>query len=206
MAVKTIAELKQKFESGDKPTAQDFADLIDSFVHITGNNIPDPLPAVSGKNLNDIGAALPAVLPARDGSLLTNITPGEYNVPGNMPVPSYAAATSFVLTDDWTVGAADLAKRVFLDGRRLELTIGGVPFYTEVLSAAFAAGITTVTTLDAMPSNQLTAVKVGVIRPFANGGTVTLTVIGIPASVRRMFVDHERLIRRIRFLTAIHFS
>ena len=176
---KTPAELKQKFEAGDKPTAQDFIDLIDSLLNVVGTNFPNPLPAVSAEKLTKVGDALPAILPARDGSQLTNINPAEYNVPPNMPLPSYATATTFVLTGDWTIGSAVLAQRAFLKKRRLELTIAAVPFFTEVADAVFAAGITTVTTLNAMPSNQLTAAKVGVIRPFLNGGAVGRGTIGL---------------------------
>lgn len=179
MTIKTLAELKAKFETGDRPTAADFVDLIDSFLHAQLGNFPNPLPAVSGAALLNIGSALPDPLPARDGSALTNINPQEYNTPAGMPTPSYATATTFVLTGDWTIGSAILAQRVFLVTRRLELTIAAVPFYTDVNTASFAAGITTVTTLDAMPSNQLTAVKVGVIRPFSKGGAVGPRLLGI---------------------------
>jgi len=176
---KTPAELKQKFEAGDKPTAQDFIDLIDSLLNVVGTNFPNPLRAVSAEKLTKVGDALPAILPARDGSQLTNINPAEYNVPPNMPLPSYATATTFVLTGDWTIGSAVLAQRAFLKKRRLELTIAAVPFFTEVADAVFGAGITTVTLADAMPSNQLTAAKVAVIRPFLNGGAVGRGTIGL---------------------------
>ncbi len=170
MTVRAISELKLLFEKGDKPTAQDFVDLIDSFLHAQGGNFPNPLPAVSGKQLTNIGDALPNPLPARDGSLLTGIAPSEYNVlPGN-PTPAYASATSFVLTGDFTGS-------LFID-RRMELTIAAAAFYTSVENAVFAAGVTTVTTRHGMPSSSLTAVKMSVIRPAANGGAVDLQVLG----------------------------
>jgi hypothetical protein len=109
-------------------------------------------------------------LPARDGSQLTNINPDEYNTPPSLPAPSYATANSFVLPGDWT--------GTFLVNRRLELTIAGNPFHTGVQNVALLTGITTVTTDDAMPSNQLTAAKVGVIRPLADGGAVSPELIG----------------------------
>lgn len=179
MTTKTPGELKAKFETGKTPTYQDFVDLVDSELHKLLGNFPNPLPAVDGSALLNIGTALPDPLPARDGSLLYNINPQEYNVPAGMPVPSYATATTFVLTGDYTVGAAIVANRVFLIGRRLELTIGGVLTYTEVSDAVFAAGVTTVTLADAMGSNQLTLVKAAVIRPYANGGAVSTGTVGL---------------------------
>lgn len=179
MTIKTPAEIKAKFETGKTPTYQDFVDLIDSHLSDLLGDFPNPLPAVDGSALLNIGSALPDPLPARDGSQLTNINPQEYNLPAGMPVPSYATANTFVLTGDYTVGAATVANRVFLIGRRLELTIAGVLTYTEVLAAAFAAGITTVTLLDAMASSQLTAVKAGVIRPVNNGGAVSQGVLNV---------------------------
>src|SRR3990172_2762681 len=121
MAIKTPAELKAKFETGKTPTYQDFVDVVDSELHKLLGNFPNPLPAVDGSQLLNIGAALPDPLPALDGSQLYNINPQEYNIPGNMPVPSYATAVSFVLNGDWTVSASEAADRVFLIGRRIRL-------------------------------------------------------------------------------------
>jgi len=178
MSVKTLADLKARFETGDMPAAQDFIDFLDSFLHAGLGNFPDPLPAVSGADLEDIGDALPDPLPARDGSALTNINPKEYNVPGSMPVPSYATADTFVLSGDFTVSAADVNNRVFLIGRRLRIQIADAYEYTEVSAAVFAAGITTVTTLDAMSGSPIQEVAVGVITPFGLGGAVGATVAG----------------------------
>ena len=178
MAVKTLAELKQRFETGDIPQAQDFIDFMDSFLHAGLGNFPNPLPAVSGAALENIGDALPDPLPARDGSQLTNINPQEYNVPGAMPLPSYATANTFVLSGDFTVSASDPADQVFLLARRLRIQIGGAYEYTEVSNAVFSAGITTVTTLNAMSGSPIQKVAVGVITPFALGGAVGATAAG----------------------------
>lgn len=178
MAVKTLAELKQRFETGDIPQAQDFIDFMDSFLHAGLGNFPNPLPAVSGAALENIGDALPDPLPARDGSQLTNINPQEYNVPGAMPLPSYATANTFVLGGDFTVSASDPADQVFLLARRLRIQIGGAYEYTEVSNAVFSAGITTVTTLNAMSGSPIQKVAVGVITPFALGGAVGATAAG----------------------------
>ncbi len=179
MSIKTLAELKAKFETGDQPTGADFVDLIDSFLHAQLGNFPNPLPAVSGAALTNIGSALPDPLPARDGSQLYNINPQEYNIPGAMPVPSYATATTFVLNDDWTSGSSDPAKRLLLLGRRIRLTIGGNYFYTEIQNAVYAAGITTGTVADAMPGSPIQACALGIITPFAVGGAVGQTIIGL---------------------------
>ena len=186
MSVKTVAELKSRFETGDTPTGQDFIDFLDSFLHGQFGNFPNPLPAVSGKNLTEIGDALPAVLPARDGSLLTNINPKEYNVPGSMPVPSYATANTFVLSGDFTVSATDVNNRIFLIGRRLRIKIADAYTYTEAQNAVFAAGTTTVTALDAMPGSPIQEVAVGVITPFALGGAVGPGTIGIADLANRI--------------------
>jgi hypothetical protein len=178
MAIKTLAELKSKFETGDQPTAQDFIDFMDSFLHAGLGNFPNPLPAVSGADLENIGDALPNPLPARDGSALTNINPKEYNVPGSMPVPSYATANTFVLTGDFTIGATDPNNRIFLIARRLRIQIAGAYEYTEVSNAVFAAGITTATTLDAMSGSPIQEVAVGVITPFALGGAAGPRTVG----------------------------
>ena len=180
MTVKTQAELKAKFETRKVPVYQDFVDLIESILHAQLSNFPDPLPAVSGKNLKDIGDTLPDPLPARDGKNLYNINPQEYNIPSAV-TPSYASANTFVVTGDYTSGAATVANRIFLVGRRLRLTIAGSYTYTEVLSASYNAGsgITTVTTADNMPGNQLTACAVGIITPNSAGGAVgTGTIFG----------------------------
>ena len=173
MTVKTQAELKAKFETRKVPIYQDFVDLVESILHAQLGNFPDPLPAVSGKNLKDIGDALPDPLPARDGKNLYNINPQEYNIPSGI-TPSYASANTFVVTGDYTSGAATVAKRIFLVGRRLRLTIAGSYTYTDVLSASYNAGsdITTVTTANNMPGNQLTACAVGILTPVAYGGLV----------------------------------
>lgn len=173
MTVKTQAELKAKFETRKVPTYQDFVDLVESLLHAQLGNFPDPLPAVSGKNLKDIGDTLPNPLPARDGKNLYNVNPQEYNIPSGI-TPSYASANTFVVSGDYTSGAAAIENRIFLAGRRLRLTIAGSYTYTEVLGASYNAGtdITTVTTADNMPGNQLTACAVGIVTPYGQGGAV----------------------------------
>lgn len=186
MAIKTLAELKSKFETGDTPTGQDFIDFMDSFLHAQLGNFPNPLPAVSGAALTDIGDALPDPLPAVSGENLTNINPKEYNVPGGMPIPSYATSTTFVLTGDFTVSATDPNDRIFLIGRRLRIQIAGAYEYTEVSNAVFATGITTVTTLNAMSGSPIQEVAIGVITPFALGGAVGPGTIGIADLANRI--------------------
>ena len=187
MTVKTQAELKAKFETRKTPVYQDFVDLVESILHAQLGNFPDPLPTVSGKNLKDIGDALPDPLPARDGKNLFNINPQEYNIPSAV-TPSYASANTFVVTGDYTSGAATVANRIFLVGRRLRLTIAGSYTYTEVLSASYNAGtnITTVTTADNMPGNQLTACAVRIITPNSAGGAAgTGTIFGTSNTINR---------------------
>lgn len=170
MAIKTVAELKTKFETGDKPTGQDFIDLIDSFLHAGFSNWPATLPASNGAALT--GITVPNPLPAVDGGALYNINPQEYNAPGAMPAPSYATATTFVVAGDWTAASAVVAQRVFLIGRRLRLTVNDVYFYTEVTNATVVATATEVTIANPMGSNQLTAAFVSIITPNNAGGSV----------------------------------
>lgn len=169
MSVKTIAELKTKFEQGDRPTAADFVDLIDSFLHAGLGNFPDPLPAVSAEKLSNI--QIPNPLPARDAAALYNINPSEWTVLTSRP--SYATATTYIAPGDQT--------QTIRVGQRLKLTIAGAPFYTEASDVAYDAGTnaSTVTTADAMPGNQLTAHAVGVITPIEVGGSVSPSVIGL---------------------------
>lgn len=171
MSIKTPAELKAKFETGDLPTAADFVDLIDSFLHAGLGNFPATLPACSGANLTNLSGALPNPLPAISGENLTNINPEEYNTPAGMPAPNYATSTSFVVNGDWT--------GYFLSAQRVSLTVSGAEFVTEVDSSTYAGGITTVNLLNAMPSAQLTAARVSVIRPTASGGGVSPQSIGL---------------------------
>lgn len=175
MSIKTPAELKAKFETGDLPQAADFVDLIDSFLHAGLGNFPATLPACSGANLTNLSGALPNPLPAISGENLTNINPEEYNTPAGMPAPNYATSTSFVVNGDWTV--------FFLESRRLLLTVDGAEFATDVVSAFYAGGFTTVETADAMPSNALTAARVSVIRPAAAGGGVSPRTVGIEQQI-----------------------
>lgn len=179
MTARTIEELRTKFETGDRPTAADFVDLIDSFLHAGLSNFPNPLPAVSGKNLTNIGDALPAVLPARDASELLNISPEEYNVLTGV-VPNYVSATSFNVAGDRT--------SQFRPGQRIRITSGGVAFYTSVDSAAYAAGpdLTTVNNLDSFPSNQLADVALGVVSPAHLGGAVDEATVGFRRGVANL--------------------
>lgn len=168
MASKTVAQLRAKFETGDTPTAQDFVDLIDSFLHAQLGNFPNPLPAVSGEKLLNVADALPNPLPALDARNLINVQQAQWVTV--LATPSYATATSFVLTGD--------LRDTFPAVIRLRLTIAGVDFITEVTSTSFANNITTVNLLDAMPGSQLTAVAVSVFTPTAAGGALTFRMLG----------------------------
>jgi len=103
MAVKTIEELKQKFEKGDQPTAADFIDLIDSFLHVQLGNWPTVLPASSGKHL-------------------TGLQFDEYNI--QEAEGSVLSAFALELAGDWSDRITGY--------RRLRVTYGGTDYYCHV--------------------------------------------------------------------------
>ncbi len=156
MAVRTIAELKAMFETGDQPSQQNFVDVIDSFLHAQAGNFPNPLPAVSAANLTNI--PIPDPLPAVSGEFLTNINRSDWVAIA--AVPSYATSTSFVVTGNYTgVGFFVVGVRV-----RIHLNPAGYHF-TSVVSATFAAGpnTTTVVVADAIPTSALASVDVNLL-------------------------------------------
>ncbi|HEX2795702.1 MAG TPA: hypothetical protein VHN38_01345, partial [Immundisolibacter sp.] len=156
MTVRTVAELRALFETGDRPSQQDFVDLIDSFLHAQLSNFPNPLPAVSAANLTNI--PIPDPLPAVSGEFLTNINRSDWVAID--AVPSYATSTSFVVSGDYTgVGFFVVGVRL-----RIHLNPDGYHF-TSVLSATYAAGpdTTTVVVADEIPTSALAAVDVNLL-------------------------------------------
>jgi len=60
MAQKTRAELKPKFETGDRPTQQDFENVFDSFHNI----LDDTYPPAAGRNIDISGESSLTILAA----------------------------------------------------------------------------------------------------------------------------------------------
>ena len=177
-SAKTREQLEALFESGDQPTAQDFADLIASFLLVDGSDLPDPLPAIDGSALTDIATADP--LPAVDGSALTGIDIQEWDQV--LPAPNYATTLTFTHAGDLT--------GTYIKDRRVRLTVDGGFEYSDVVSSVYASGAdtTTVTIADAMSSNLLTAADVSVFTPLEAGGAISPLMIG---SIGAQFRAHE---------------
>jgi len=164
MAVVDIAALKAKFEAGDTPTAQDFIDLIDSFLHADFYNWPSVLPASSGVNLTDLSLAIDIA---------------EYEALA--ATPGFVDSDTLTFTGDYTA--------TLLAGRRLEITLNSGPVYTEVLSSSHNAGVTTLELKDAIADNTVSAVNVSIFRPLANGGALGMGALGIAAYAQTLLDD-----------------
>ena len=156
MTIRTAVELKALFETGDRPTQQDFVDLIDSLLHAVGDNFPNPLPAVSAANLTHL--PIPDPLPPVSGEFLTNINRSDWVAIS--AVPTYATSTSFVVTGDYT------GVSYFVVGRRVRMHLSPVGYhFTTVVSATYSAGpdTTTVVVADEIPTSALASVDVNLL-------------------------------------------
>jgi microcystin-dependent protein len=159
MAIKTADELKQRFEAGDTPTAQDFIDLIESFLLANQANFPNPLPAVSGENLTNL--PLPSA---------ATINVAEYN--DIAPVPSYVSVRRFSVPGNQV--------SYFPVDRRIRLQLTGQQLATTVTGASYDVGndLTLVDIADDQPNNTVSLIAVGLINPIAAGGAVTMQTAG----------------------------
>ncbi|MEJ1355738.1 MAG: hypothetical protein RPU39_13755 [Candidatus Sedimenticola sp. (ex Thyasira tokunagai)] len=164
MAVKDIASLKEKFESGDMPTQQDFIDLIDSFVHVMDmTSFPNPLPAVSGENLENI--PLPDPLPAIGGQNLIGISVSEWQTVEGDAIA--VDATHFNLPGDLTVS--------LVPGRKLKLIKADETYHiSRVVTASYNAtlDITAVEVDTVLPTPLPAVVYVAFLSPSDQGGTI----------------------------------
>jgi len=169
MTIQAVADLKAKFEAGDIPNGQDFIDLIDTLLDID-SQWPAVLSAADGSNLTNL--SLPNPLPALSAEQLYNLTPNEWYDLASLG-PTYADATSFVLTGDRTA--------LFPLDKRIRLTVNGAYEYTTPLTATYDAtpDATTVTLADAMTDVTLTLVEVSVFSPFNSGGAVSPEMVGV---------------------------
>ena len=130
MTVQSVDYLKALFERGDKPSNQDFIDLIDSFVHQLGGNMPNPLPAVSAENLTNI--PLPDPLPALSGENLINVQPSQWHKNGD--TPGIKTSVSFVVEGD--------VRNSYPNDLNLRLLRSPVGEYiTRVVSTSYGIGL-----------------------------------------------------------------
>jgi len=172
MSNKTLAELKARFETGDQPTGQDFIDLIDSLSGLNTENFPDPLPAVSGANLQNI--PVPDPLPKASAENLYNVIADEWQV--ITAQVNYVDANNFNVLGDWT--------SKFYKTRRLRMYSGGVYLYTTAAAWAYDAGndLTTVTLTDPLPNNTLEEAAFSLFSPTSEGGAITPAMLGLQAN------------------------
>ncbi|PKM43250.1 MAG: hypothetical protein CVV05_15500 [Gammaproteobacteria bacterium HGW-Gammaproteobacteria-1] len=170
----TLAELKKRFERGDTPTGQDFADLIDAFLAADHSNWPEVLPASSAKNLTDV--TLPDPLPPVDGSRLLNITPSLYYRPEEQP--GYASPTALVAMGD--------QRDTYLPYMRLRLTLESGDVFPTVLSTSYDEenDATIINLADGVADNTLNEVAYSVIRPASAGGAVSLPLLGSVGEIK----------------------
>lgn len=168
MAVKSAAELKAKFETGDQPTAQDFIDLIDSILLANFENWPATLPAASGANLTDIEQAL--IL-----NEYVEITQS----------PGYVAADELAFTGDFTA--------TLRSTRRIQLTLDSGNVYTEIETVNYDAinNITECVLLDAVADNTISKAAVGLFKPVADGGAIGFGLLGVSAFARQILDDAD---------------
>ncbi len=167
MTIQTVAGLKAKFEAGDKPTEQDWIDLIDTLLDIN-SQWPATLPAADGSALTNL--SLPNPLPALDAEALYNLIAGEW-VDLAQYNPNYADPTSFVLTGDHTSR--------FVTDKRIRLTVASAYEYTTPAAAVYdsIADATTVTINNAMSDITLTKVDVSVFSPYSSGGAISAEMV-----------------------------
>lgn len=169
MAVRTKAELIALFETGDRPSEQDFIDLIDSFLHATGEDWPVPLPAADLSQ--GTGTPLPDPLPALDGRNLLNISPQEWiAVTGTV---SKVDSNNLNITGD--------LEATFPPGRRLRvsLPVSGT-FVTGVVSAVYndGLGVTQIAVSPALPSLIGASAWAGFLMPPEYGGSLSPDLVG----------------------------
>lgn len=100
MAVQTRTYLKGKFETGDKPQEQDFADWIDSFVHKTENGNTVAIEAGGGSFVLAAGELMDKMI--IKSATLQNVSVGT--TPGGTEVvnaQSIAAGSYYPHTEDF---------------------------------------------------------------------------------------------------------
>ncbi|MEQ8231219.1 MAG: tail fiber protein [Gammaproteobacteria bacterium] len=155
MAVLSKDELKLRFQTKDRPTGDDFAALIDAFLHADFSDWPDVLPAASAKNLTEVQA-------------LTTVNAWA----------DVSATPGYVDTDELAFSGNQEA--IFIVGRRLRLTLNSGYVYTEVLSASYSSGSnsTTLMLADAVADNTITDIDASIFLPVDEGGAVGLGTLG----------------------------
>ena len=160
MAVRTKEYLKTLFESGDIPSADNFIDLIDSFLDVTQDNFPNPLPAVSAQNLIN--------LPTLN---VSSLNVGEFNP--LVGVCQYLGVTSFNIVGNLVA--------VFGQFRRIRLNHVASTSILTVKSATYDSGTgkTTVIVYENISSSTINSCDIALVTPMQSLGSVTRQVIGM---------------------------
>lgn len=150
--------------AGNIADASQVNDVFDT-LYDKANELIDILNALAGSALTpdarvDIGHN-------EDGTHKSGITGGAEFI--STVTPTYVSTTSFTVSGDQTA--------IFLPTRKIQATITGLTVYSEIVSSSYngGTGLTTVTILDAVLNNTLSAVNVSVLRPTKDSGAVSMT-------------------------------
>ena len=169
MAIRPKAELRKLFETGDRPSQQDFIDLIDSFLHASGEDFPSPLPTADLSQAENI--PLPDPLPALDGRHLINVAAQEWI--------ALAGTVSKIDSNNLSI-SGDLSAEL-LTGRRLRVSLPGEGYYaTSIVAAVFneGQGRTDIEVSPALPSQIGGSAWVGFLTPPEHGGSLSPELVG----------------------------
>lgn len=174
MAKRTKAELKALFQRGDLPTAQDYADLIDSFLSSSFEDWPDELPAASAKKLTDFSAQ--AIF---------------------APWVTLVGAAGYI--DANTVIHSGDVTPYFFAGVRVRLTLTGGDVFTDCVSRSYDGGtdLTTIELLDSVANNTISAIAPSLFYPVVNGGPIGLGTLGVSAFATGLFDDADAAAARV---------
>lgn len=155
MAKRSKADLKKLFEKGDRPTQQDFIDLIDSMLSSSFEDWPDTLPAASAKLLTEVDS----VAVFQPWATLTG-------------TPGYLDADTVIQSGN--------VEASFFPGQRVRLTLAGGDVFTDVLSVSYdgANNRTIINLVGAVADNTVLAISPSLFLPVANGGAVGLGTLG----------------------------
>lgn len=174
MAKRSKAELKALFQRGDRPTQEDYVDLIDSFLSSSFEDWPDELPASSAKKLTDFSAQ--AIF---------------------APWVILVGAAGFI--DSNTVIHSGDVTPYFFPGLRVRLTLATGDVFTECVSRTYdgVLNVTNIDLLDNVADNTISAISPSLFYPIANGGPVGLGTLGISSFMTGLFDDPDAAAARL---------
>lgn len=168
MTIRSAAELKALFETGDFPDGAAFSDLIDSMLHVSLDNFPQTLPAASGENLYGVQQAVTVEAWANVAEPVGFLDANTVVLTGNVPSK-------------------------FPAGIRVRLTLGSGFVYTSASAASYNGGtnVTTLDLVDAVADGTISDIDVSIFVPVANGGAVGLGTLGVSAFAATLLDDAD---------------